>query len=47
MFITNYSKLAKPLIALTGKRALFSWGKEEELTFKVLKDKFCKAPVLA
>jgi transposase InsO family protein len=47
MFIPNYSKIAGPLTALTGKGVPFSWGKLEEEAFTRLRDKFCRAPVLA
>lgn len=46
MFIPNYSKIARPLTALTGKGTPFSWGKDQETAFETLKDKFCNAPVL-
>ena len=46
MFIPNYSKIATPLTALTGKGVPFSWGKVEESAFVALRDKFCRAPVL-
>jgi transposase InsO family protein len=47
MFIPNYSKLATPLTALTGKGVPFSWGKAEASAFAKLRDKFCRAPVLS
>ena len=47
MFIPNYSKIARSLTALTGKKTPFSWGKSEERAFETLKDKFCRAPVLS
>jgi hypothetical protein len=47
MFIPNYSKIAGPLTALTGKGTPFSWGKAEEDAFQRLRDKFCRAPVLS
>jgi len=47
MFIPNYSKIAGPLTALTGKGVPFSWGKVEDSAFKSLRDKFCRAPVLS
>ena len=46
-FIPNYSKIAGPLTALTGKATPFSWGKSEEKAFEDLKDRFCRAPVLS
>ena len=47
VFIANYSKVATPLTALTGKGAPFTWGKVEEAAFQKLRDKFCTAPVLS
>jgi hypothetical protein len=47
MFIPNYSKIATPLTALTGKGVPFSWGKAEETAFVRLRNKFCRAPVLS
>jgi transposase InsO family protein len=47
MFIPNYSKIATPLTALTGKGVPFVWGKAEEAAFVRLRDKFCRAPVLS
>jgi len=47
MFIPNYSKIAGPLTALTGRGVAFFWGKAEESAFEKLRDKFCRAPVLS
>ena len=47
MFIPNYSKIAGPLTALTGKGTPFSWGNQEDTAFEKLRDKFCRAPVLS
>jgi len=47
MFIPNYSKIAGPLTALTGKGVPFSWSKQEGAAFEELKEKFCRAPVLS
>jgi len=47
MFILDYSELARPLTALTGKSVPFSWGKAEQNAFESLKKRFCEAPVLA
>ncbi|GAB7336948.1 hypothetical protein MBLNU13_g02313t1, partial [Cladosporium sp. NU13] len=47
VFIPNYSKIAAPLTALTGKGVTFSWGKIEEEAFEELRDKYCRAPVLS
>nr|GEU77269.1 reverse transcriptase domain-containing protein [Tanacetum cinerariifolium] len=46
-FIENFSKIAKSLNILTQKCKTFDWGEEHELAFQTLKDKLCKAPVLA
>ena len=46
MFIPNYSKVAGPLTALTGKGVPFSWGEAEEDAFKTLRKRFYSAPVL-
>ncbi|GJS30000.1 putative reverse transcriptase domain-containing protein [Tanacetum coccineum] len=46
-FITNFSKIAKPLILLTQKNKKFEWGDEQEIAFLTLKDMLCDAPILA
>ncbi|GJT55222.1 putative reverse transcriptase domain-containing protein, partial [Tanacetum coccineum] len=46
-FIEDFSKIAKPLTALTQKSKTFYWGEEQENAFQTLKDKLCNAPVLA
>lgn len=47
MFIPNFSKIAMPLTALTGKKVPFSWRKPQETAFETLKESFCQAPVLS
>ncbi|PHH58762.1 hypothetical protein CDD81_4662 [Ophiocordyceps australis] len=46
-FIHNFSAIAEPLTALTGKGATFSWGTKEQDAFERLKESFCTAPILA
>ncbi|GKD35288.1 putative reverse transcriptase domain-containing protein, partial [Tanacetum coccineum] len=46
-FITNFSKIAKPLTLLTQKNKKFEWGDEQEDAFQTLKDMLCDAPILA
>ncbi|GJS49783.1 putative reverse transcriptase domain-containing protein [Tanacetum coccineum] len=46
-FITNFSKISKPLTLLTQKKQKFEWGDEQEITFQTLKDILCVAPILA
>ncbi|GJQ97339.1 putative reverse transcriptase domain-containing protein [Tanacetum coccineum] len=46
-FITNFSKIAKPLTLLTQKNKKFEWGDEQEIAFLTLKDMLCDAPILA
>ncbi|GKE16275.1 hypothetical protein Tco_1423852, partial [Tanacetum coccineum] len=46
-FITNFSKIAKPLTLLTLKNKKFEWGDEQEITFQTLKDILCDALILA
>ena len=45
-FIPNYSKIARPLLALTHKGKVWSWGKEQTKAFKELKTRICASPVL-
>ncbi|GKC42275.1 putative reverse transcriptase domain-containing protein [Tanacetum coccineum] len=47
LFITNFSKIAKPLTLLTQKNKKFEWGDEQEIAFQTLKDMLCDAPILA
>ncbi|GJS29968.1 putative nucleotidyltransferase, ribonuclease H [Tanacetum coccineum] len=46
-FITNFSKIAKPLTLLTQKSKKFEWGDEQENAFQTLKDMLCDAQILA
>ncbi|GKE49978.1 hypothetical protein Tco_1481236, partial [Tanacetum coccineum] len=46
-FISNFSKIAKPLTLLTQKIKKFEWGDEQENAFQTLKDMLCGAPILA
>ncbi|GJY02694.1 putative reverse transcriptase domain-containing protein [Tanacetum coccineum] len=46
-FIEGFSKIAKPMAELTQKDRNFNWGKEQEMTFQLLKQKLCVAPILA
>lgn len=45
-FVPNFARIAKPLTALTGANATFSWGSEQQEAFENLKDAFCSDPVL-
>jgi len=45
-FIKDYSKIAGPLYAITGKN-LFRWDAEQETAFEAVKDTLTSAPVLA
>ncbi|GJR52544.1 putative reverse transcriptase domain-containing protein [Tanacetum coccineum] len=40
-------KIAKPLTKLTQKNKQYIWGKDQESTFQLLKQKLCEAPILA
>nr|GEU95990.1 putative reverse transcriptase domain-containing protein [Tanacetum cinerariifolium] len=46
-FITNFTKIAKPLTMLTQKDKKFEWGDEQENVFQKLKDMLYDAPILA
>jgi hypothetical protein len=46
-FIEGYSKIAFPLLEILRGEKTFSWGKEQEETFEILKEKLCSAPILA
>ncbi|GKE67235.1 putative reverse transcriptase domain-containing protein [Tanacetum coccineum] len=46
-FIKGFSKIAKSLTKLTQKNKKYSWGKEQESAFQLLKQKLCKTPILA
>jgi len=45
-FIENFAKMSKPLSNLTKKNSTWTWGKEQQSTFEVLKKAFTTAPVL-
>lgn len=45
-FIKDFSKIARPLTALTGDTP-FVWGPNQQSAFAALKDTLCSAPVLA
>ena len=46
-FIANFSKLAKPLTALTQKGVAFDWEDKQENSFQKLKHMLCTAPILS
>ena len=46
-FISNFSKLAKPLTALTQKGVAFDWEDKQEESFQKLKQMLCTAPILS
>nr|GEV05238.1 putative reverse transcriptase domain-containing protein [Tanacetum cinerariifolium] len=46
-FIKDFPKIAKYLTLLTQKDKKFVWGKDQEMAFKILKQKLCEAPILA
>ncbi|KAD6455052.1 hypothetical protein E3N88_09758 [Mikania micrantha] len=45
-FISNFSKIAIPLTALTHKDKPYEWGPKQDEDFKLLKQKLCDAPIL-
>jgi len=45
-FIENFTKISKPLSDLTKKDSTWTWGKEQQNAFEVLKKAFTMAPVL-
>ena len=45
-FISNFSKIAVPLTALTHKGKSFDWGPKQEEAFQTLKRRLCEAPIL-
>ncbi|GJX34822.1 putative reverse transcriptase domain-containing protein, partial [Tanacetum coccineum] len=47
VFIKDFSKIAKSLTELTQKNKKYIWGKDQETTFQLLKQKLCEAPILA
>ncbi|GKA63031.1 putative reverse transcriptase domain-containing protein [Tanacetum coccineum] len=46
-FIEGFLKIAKSLTELTQKNKKYIWGEDQELAFQLLKQKLCKAPILA
>ncbi|GKA05145.1 putative reverse transcriptase domain-containing protein [Tanacetum coccineum] len=46
-FIEGFLKIAKPLTELTQKNKKYIWGENQESAFQLLKQKLCKAPILA
>ncbi|GJV82417.1 retrotransposon protein, putative, ty3-gypsy subclass [Tanacetum coccineum] len=46
-FIEGFSKIIKSLTELTQKNKKYSWGKDQESAFQLLKQKLCEAPILA
>nr|GEX97214.1 hypothetical protein [Tanacetum cinerariifolium] len=46
-FIKDFSKIAKSLTELTQKNKKYIWGEDQEMAFQLLKQKLCKALILA
>ena len=46
-YVPNFSKIAKPLTALTRKNARFKWSDEAQTAFETLKEALLQAPILA
>jgi len=46
-FVPNFSTVAAPITKLTGKKAKWNWGEEQEKAFQQLKEVLTSAPVLA
>ncbi|GKB92343.1 putative reverse transcriptase domain-containing protein [Tanacetum coccineum] len=46
-FIKDFLKIAKSLTELTQKNKKYIWGEDQESAFQLLKQKLCKAPILA
>jgi hypothetical protein len=46
-FIERYSKIAFPLLEILRGKKTFSWGKEQEEAFEILKGKLCSTSILA
>ncbi|GKC02472.1 putative reverse transcriptase domain-containing protein [Tanacetum coccineum] len=46
-FIKDFSKIAKSLTELTQKNKKYIWGEKQESAFQLLKQKLCKASILA
>ena len=46
-FVKDFSTIAAPLTEVIKKSGIFKWDKEQVNAFNLLKDKLCKAPILA
>ncbi|GJU60693.1 putative reverse transcriptase domain-containing protein [Tanacetum coccineum] len=46
-FIEGLSKIAKPMTKMTQKNVKFDWSEKVEVSFQLLKQKLCSAPILA
>ncbi|GJS58704.1 putative reverse transcriptase domain-containing protein [Tanacetum coccineum] len=46
-FIEGFSKIAKPMTAVTQKKIKFEWSDKAEAAFQLIKQKLCSAPILA
>ncbi|GJS16834.1 putative reverse transcriptase domain-containing protein [Tanacetum coccineum] len=46
-FIEGFSKIAKPMTKLTQKKVKFEWSDKQEITFQLIKQNLCSAPILA
>ena len=46
-FVKDFSTIAAPLTEVIKKSCIFKWDKEQANAFNLLKDKLCKAPILA
>nr|GEX46109.1 putative reverse transcriptase domain-containing protein [Tanacetum cinerariifolium] len=46
-FISNLSKIVKPLTSLTEKNKKYEWGMKQEEAFQNLKNNLCNAPILS
>ncbi|GJU24585.1 putative reverse transcriptase domain-containing protein, partial [Tanacetum coccineum] len=45
-FIKDFLKIAKSLTEFTQKNKKYIWGEDYEITFQLLKQKLCEAPIL-
>nr|GFB28792.1 putative reverse transcriptase domain-containing protein [Tanacetum cinerariifolium] len=46
-FIEGFSKIDRPMMKLTQKSVKFNWREKLEVSFQLLKQKLCSAPILA